>query len=120
MDIYREEILDHAKNPRNWGKLLHPTFRAKFPNPLCGDVVDLTLKVSDKTKQVEEAKFETNGCVVSVAASSLLTENIIGKTLEELKKIQDEEVLGWFGGDLTSSRRECALLPLRALKEALS
>jgi len=120
MDIYREEILDHAKNPRNWGKLTHPTHRAKFPNPLCGDVVELTLKVDEKTKEVEEAKFETNGCVVSVAASSLLTENIKGKSLAELKKIKDEELLDWFGGDLTSSRRDCALLPLRALEQALS
>ncbi|MEX1061843.1 MAG: iron-sulfur cluster assembly scaffold protein [Patescibacteria group bacterium] len=120
MDIYREEILDHAKNPRNWGKIENPTHQIKFPNPLCGDMVELTLKVNEKTKKVAEARFETNGCVVSVAASSLLTENIIGKNLKDLKSMGDEEILRWFGGDLTSSRRDCALLPLHALKQALS
>ena len=119
MDIYRDEILDHAKNPRNWGRLEKSTHRTKFPNPLCGDTVELFLNFKGQPPKVSEVKFETNGCVVSVAASSMLTEKIKGRTAGELGKITDEELLSWFGETLTSSRRDCALLPLKALREIL-
>ena len=119
MDIYREEILDHARNPRNWGKLPNPTHQSKFPNVLCGDMVEITLNLNGKANKVSDVKFETNGCVVSMAASSMLTEKLKGKTKDQALAITDEELISWFGGELTSSRRDCALLPLKALREAL-
>jgi len=119
MKFYREEVLDHAKNPRNWGKIEKPTHEAKFTNHLCGDVVEFRLTLSGKPPKVTAVGFETNGCVISVAASSMLSEHIKGKTRKDLTKLDDEEVVSWFGGTLTSSRRDCALLPLRVLKESL-
>ncbi|NIT04529.1 Fe-S cluster protein [Candidatus Saccharibacteria bacterium] len=119
MKFYREEILDHAKNPRNWGKLEKPTHKARFTNPLCGDVVEVGLILAGNPPKVKEARFETDGCVVSVAAASMLSEHIKGKTRKELSKLDDEGIVSWFGGTLTSSRRDCALLPLRALRESL-
>jgi nitrogen fixation NifU-like protein len=118
MEIYREEILDHAKNPRNWGKLKNPTNSIVFPNPVCGDVVEIYAKVVAGV--VKDVRFKTNGCVVSVAASSLLMEKIVGMRKEEALAIGEGELLSWFGGTLTSSRRDCALLPLRALRQMLS
>jgi len=119
MDIYRDEILDHAKNPRNWGRLKKADRKINFPNPLCGDTVELFLNFAGSPSKVSEIKFETDGCVVSVAASSMLTEKVKGRTADELGKITDEELLSWFGETLTSSRRDCALLPLKALREIL-
>lgn len=119
MDLYREEILDHVRNPRNQGKLAHPTLEARVANPLCGDVIDLDISLTGDPPKVKEAKFESNGCAISVAASSMLMEKIKGKTREELQDLSDDGVLAWFGKGLTSARRECALLPLRALRAAL-
>lgn len=118
-DLYREDVLDHAKNSHNRGKLVSPTLEVQAANPLCGDVVDLDISLTGDPPRVKEAKFESSGCVISAAASSMLMEKIRGKTKEELLGLSDDEVLAWFGGELTSSRRECALLPLRALRKVL-
>ncbi|HEB13976.1 MAG TPA: iron-sulfur cluster assembly scaffold protein [candidate division WWE3 bacterium] len=119
MDLYREEILEHAKNPKNWGEMENPTVKVQTPNPLCGDVIDLFLKLEGDPPKITEASFKTNGCVVSVASSSMLTEAIKGKKASNALKLGEDDVLSWFGGTLTSSRRDCALLPLKALKEIL-
>lgn len=111
--------MDHAKNPHNRGKLVSPTLEVRATNPLCGDVVDLDVSLTGDPPRVKEAKFESSGCAISAAASSMLMEKIKGKTKEELQDLDDDEVLGWFGEELTSSRRECALLPLRALRKVL-
>lgn len=119
MNLYREEILDHARDPRNRGKIPNPTHQSRTPNPLCGDVVDLGIRLEGDPPRVSTVGFEANGCVVAVAAASMLTEAIKEKSVSDLKKINEEQVIGWFGGSLTSSRVECALLPLKALREAL-
>lgn len=129
-DLYREEILDHAKNPRNWGKLKNPSFEIKETNPLCGDEVILGILLEGRPPAlVEKVMFEAKGCAISIASSSMLTEKIMGKTKAEMKKINEKEILSWFsakggsasgrGGSLTSSRKECALLPLKALRGML-
>lgn len=119
IDIYRDEMLDHARHPRNQGKITNPTHRSHTPNPLCGDMVDLEIKLGGNPPRVEEVGFEADGCTVSIAAASMLTEKIKGKTKEELLRLREEDIVSWFGGSLTSSRVECALLPLRSLREAL-
>jgi len=119
MNIYREEILDHARNPRNQGKVADPTFEFHASNPLCGDTLDLQIKMRGKPPKVSEIAFQSNACTVSVAAASMLTEKIKGMTKAELEKLDEKEVISWFGGSLTTSRTECALLPLKALREAL-
>lgn len=117
MELYREEILDHAKNPRNWGKLENPLVEVRESNPLCGDEVVLDIILDGE--KVAQVGFEAKGCAISLAASSMLTEKIIGKTKAELSKMDENEVLSWFGGKLTTSRRDCALLPLNALQKGL-
>ncbi|OGC62373.1 hypothetical protein A3J33_01980 [candidate division WWE3 bacterium RIFCSPLOWO2_02_FULL_53_10] len=118
MDIYRDEMLDHARNPRNQGKVANPTFEFHASNPLCGDTLDLQIKMQGKPPKVSEVAFQANACTVSVAAASMLTEKIKGMTTSELSKLDEKEVISWFGGSLTTSRTECAFLPLKALREA--
>lgn len=119
MDIYREEILDHARNPRNRGKLSHPTAIARVSNSLCGDVISLAVAFDRKSSRVTDVGFEADACAISVAAASILTEKIKGKTKKWLSRLTEDDIITWLGGSLTPSRTECALLPLKALREVL-
>ena len=117
MAPYEEVILEHWRNPRNKGSLENPDIDVVEANPLCGDVVRLQLSVKEGT--VKDVRFEGQGCAISQAAASLLTEMIKGKTLSELKEMKDEELLSALGG-VIKTRLSCALLPLRALRKGLS
>jgi SUF system FeS assembly protein, NifU family len=113
---YEEVILDHWKNPRNKGRLVNPDLVGVEVNPLCGDAVRLELKVDEG--RVTEVRFDGQGCAISQAAASILTELIRGRTVTELKRIKDEELLSALGG-VIETRRRCALLPLQALRKAI-
>lgn len=117
MSPYEEVILDHWKNPRHKGRLEKPDFVGVEVNPLCGDAVRLELKVVGD--RVAEARFDGYGCAISQAAASLLTEMIQGRTVEELEKLREDELLEAMGG-VIQTRRSCALLPLQALRRALA
>src|SRR4030067_3361149 len=119
MDIYREEVWHHPRNPRNRGKVADPTFESHATNPLCGDTLDLQIKMQGQPPKVSEIAFQANACTVSVAAASMLTEKVKGMTEKELAELDEKDVISWFGGSLTTSRTECALLPLKALRDAL-
>ena len=118
-DIYRELILDHYKNPRNYGVLENPDLRARDANPLCGDVIELQMKL-DGEGTVREVRFSGEGCAISRASASMLTEVIQGKTVEELRGIGKPEVLESLGNpELGPARVKCALLSLKVLKLAV-
>jgi nitrogen fixation NifU-like protein len=112
--FYREYILDHYKNPRNYGRLDTPTLSHEEDNPLCGDVVGIDLKVSDG--QIEDVRFHGRGCAISQASASLLTERIKGKSLDEARKISKEDVFEDLGIAISPARIKCALLSLKVLK----
>lgn len=113
-DFYRQNILDHYQNPRNFGTLDHPDISAEDSNPLCGDKIRMDLIVKDG--RVEDVRFTGIGCSISRAAASMLTEEIKGKTLEEVKRIQRDDVLDLLGIELGPVRLKCALLALKTLK----
>jgi nitrogen fixation NifU-like protein len=113
-DLYRQDILDHSQNPRNFGTLEHPEISAEDSNPLCGDKIRMDLRVKDGT--IEDVKFTGVGCSISRAAASMLTEEIKGKTLEEVKRIGRDDVLELLGIELGPVRLKCALLALKTLK----
>lgn len=118
-DIYREEILDHAKNPRNQGKLVEFDFEYKENNPVCGDTITVQLKL-DEQKKIKEIAFEGNGCTVSQAAASMLFESVKERTVAEIEKLSSKDVLDLLGVEtLTPSRMKCALLSLEALKKGI-
>jgi nitrogen fixation NifU-like protein len=117
-DLYREHILDHYGNPRNEGTLENPDISHERDNPVCGDVVRFDVRLKDG--RVSEARFEGQGCVVSMASASMFTEEIQGRTVAELRAIDDEDIFDMLGVDLGPSRANCALLPLRVLQEGLA
>lgn len=117
-EIYKEIIMDHYKNPRNFGKLEGADFSAEDNNPLCGDHVEMAVKVSDG--KVADVKFIGRGCAISMAAASIITELIQGLSMEDLRKFDKEHLLEAMGNpDLGPVRVKCALLPLKTLKLGL-
>jgi nitrogen fixation NifU-like protein len=114
LDIYQENILDHYENPRNFSKLKEKDIDAHDSNPLCGDSFDIELKF--KNKKVKEVGFSGHGCAISTASASLLSEKIKGKTLDEIKKLDKEDVLELLGVELSHVRIKCAMLPLKIIK----
>jgi nitrogen fixation NifU-like protein len=113
-DLYRQNILDHYQTPRNYGTLENPDISAEDSNPLCGDQIRIDLRIKDGT--VADVKFSGKGCAISKAAASMLTEEIMGKSLEQVKKIGKDEVLELLGIELGPVRLKCALLALKTLK----
>lgn len=116
--VYREEILDHYKNPRNYGQLENPDLHVEGDNPLCGDRLAMDLVVKDGV--VEDVAFTGRGCAISQASASMLTEDIIGKPLTELAKITRQDVLDNLGIEVSYARMKCALLSLGTLRLALA
>ena len=113
-DLYRDNIIDHYQNPRNYGTLEHPDISYEDSNPVCGDEIRMDLKTQDG--RVVEARFQGHGCSISQASASMLTEDIIGKTLEEVKQIDKQYLLDLLGIPLGPVRLKCALLSLKVLK----
>lgn len=114
-DLYREYILDHYQNPRNHGTLEDPDISYQDDNPLCGDVIRIDIKLDDENR-VSQVGFTGEGCAISQASASMLTEEILGKTLDEVKQIGKEDVLDMLGIELGPVRLKCALLSLKVLK----
>ena len=88
-ELYQDIILDHGRSPRNFGKFKEYSHKGKGYNPLCGDKVEVYLKLNDKQK-VEDLKFEGSGCAISIASTSIMTESVKGKSFESAKKIIGE------------------------------
>ena len=117
-NLYRERILDHYRDPHNRGTLEDADISCEQDNPVCGDVVRLDVRLSDG--RVEEARFSGRGCILSMASASMLTEEILGRTVEALRALQDEDVFEMLGVTLGPTRAKCALLPLRVLQKGLA
>ena len=113
-DLYRDNIIDHYQNPRNYGTLEHPDISYEDSNPVCGDEIRMDLQIKDGC--VIAARFNGHGCSISQASASMLTEEIIGKTLEEVKQIDKQYLLDLLGIPLGPVRLKCALLSLKVLK----
>ncbi|MBM4422827.1 MAG: SUF system NifU family Fe-S cluster assembly protein [Chloroflexi bacterium] len=114
-DMYREVILDHYKHPRNYGKLEPADISYEDDNPLCGDRIRIDIRL-DENDRVKEAAFSGKGCAISQASASMLTEEILGKSLDEIKQIGKEQILELLGIELGPTRLKCALLSLKVLK----
>ncbi len=117
MDIYREEFLEVFKNPMNEGKLNNPSIVEHGVNEACGDEMDLYLKIENGI--VVDASFTAKACSVGTVSSALLTDEIKGKKVSEIKKFSKEDLLKLIGVNLTTSRIKCATLPLETLHKSL-
>jgi nitrogen fixation NifU-like protein len=114
-DLYREVIIEHYKNPGYRGRLDPHDIQFADNNPLCGDHIEITLRIDDQGS-VADARFNGHGCAISQASADLLMESIIGKPVEEVKKLSRQDVLDMLGIDLGPVRLKCALLSLKVLK----
>ena len=116
--IYRDIILDHFKNPLNYGLLEDPDFETTDYNPLCGDEISITGKIIKG--RLVNIKFESRGCAISKASASIMTEKFLNKEINEIKKIQPEDYLKMLEIELSGSRIKCALLGFSTLKKSLT
>ena len=110
------QLIDHFLHPRNVGKMENPDGLGHVGNPMCGDVMDLYIKVKDN--KIIEAKFQTYGCAAAVASTSVLTELIIGKTIEEALEISHKKILDVLG-QVPANKNHCTFLAEQALKLAI-
>jgi nitrogen fixation NifU-like protein len=115
-DMYTEKVLDHFRNPRNMGKMENPDGVGKVGNPQCGDVMAIYIKVKDE--KIFDIKFQTFGCTAAIASSSIATELVKGKTLDEALKLTRNDVANELGG-LPAIKMHCSLLATDALKAAI-
>jgi len=114
-DLYREVIIEHYKNPGFRGRLDPHDIQFADSNPLCGDHIEITLRTDDQGN-VADARFNGHGCAISQASADLLMESIVGKPIEDVKKLSKQDVLEMLGIDLGPVRLKCALLSLKVLK----
>jgi len=117
-DLYRSELMEIYKDPTHKGHLANPSIVLEKQNAFCGDHLNLTLKI--KNNIIEDAKFDGEMCFVSIIGADFLLEEIIGKTIEEAKKIDQKKLLELIDLNLSTSRIACATLTLKALQEALT
>ena len=116
-DDYTEQVMDHYENPRNVGIVENANGIGVVGNPACGDVMKLTIRVEDN--KIVDAKFKTFGCGAAIATSSMVTEMVIGKNIDEALEISNKGVIDALGG-LPKVKRHCSVLAENALKAAIA
>jgi len=114
--IYSEKVMEHFKNPRNVGEIEEPDGVGHVGNPVCGDIMELYIKVNDNV--ITDVKFKTFGCGAAIATSSMVTELVKGKTIEEALQISNRAVVEALGG-LPPVKMHCSVLAEEALKSAI-
>ncbi len=117
VDVYKETILDHYRHPRNYGGLPDANARAREASVICGDTIEMQLKLDGN--KIEDVKFRGQGCAISIASASMLTELSKGKPISEIRKLGKKDIIGLLGTDPGPARMECALLGLKVLKTAI-
>lgn len=116
-EMQAEIILEHYREPHNYGSLENPSVSLTESNPVCGDTVNLSLLIENGV--VKEVKFVGKGCSISQASASMLTDRIVGKTLEELKNMDEQSIVDMVGLKLGPSREKCALLSFNILQKCI-
>jgi len=116
-ELYREQILEHYKRPHNFGRMDAADLEFEDTNPFCGDEQHVMLRL-DEEGRVAEVAFEGQGCAISTAATSLLTDELVGKTREELLRLPKDFVLDLLGIEISATRMKCAMLGLKVVKSA--
>ena len=113
-----EAVLDHYRHPVNYGTMPGANAKGKDSNVLCGDSIEMHLKIADN--KIEDIRFQGQGCAISLAATSMLTETVKGKALSEVSKLTEKDIMALLGIDVSASRVECAILGLNVLKRMVS
>jgi len=120
-NLYSKKVMEHFQNPHNMGEIKNPSGRGRVGNPVCGDLMELQIKIQKKEGKeiIKDAKFQTFGCGAAIATSSILTDMIIGKKIDEVLKVSNQTVTDALGG-LPPAKRHCSVLAEEALKKAIA
>ena len=117
MEEYSDIVMEHFRDPKNVGQIENPSGQGKVKSPICGDIMELYIKVDDN-EVITDIKFKTFGCGAAIASSSILTELVKGKTIEEAKKLSKNAIIKALGG-LPPVKMHCSVLAEDALKKAI-
>ncbi len=126
--LYREELLEHYRNPQNFGKISNFSVSSKQTNPFCGDELEIFVRCSESWGanrttplgcRINDIGFVGKGCAISMAGASMLTEHVKGKTKKELTKFSENDMLNLLGIEVSQTRKKCALLAHSVLKDCL-
>ena len=109
-DMYRQQILDHYKNPRNKGEMPDPDFSHTGENPSCGDTITVNVSLEADNETIEYVTFTGDGCAISQASASMLSERLQGTTLSELEAMGTDDITEMLGVDISPMRIKCAVL----------
>jgi nitrogen fixation NifU-like protein len=117
-DLYRQQILDHYKNPRNYGELEDPTYSHVGENPMCGDEIAVDVKLDGE--RIERIAFRGEGCAISQAAASMLSEHLVGESIVELDEMDRDDVIDLLGVEISPMRVKCAVLAEKVLQDGIA
>jgi nitrogen fixation NifU-like protein len=109
-DMYRQQILDHYRNPRNAGEIEDPTFTHVGENPMCGDTIQMDVVLDDDEETITNVAFRGDGCAISQASASMLSEKLHGMTVDELRELDRDDIVDMLGVDISPMRVKCAVL----------
>ncbi|MEF8821453.1 MAG: SUF system NifU family Fe-S cluster assembly protein [Halovenus sp.] len=109
-DMYRQQILDHYKNPRNYGEIEDPTFSHVGENPMCGDTIQMDVVLDDDEETIEHVAFQGDGCAISQASASMLSEKLQGVAIDDLQEMDRDDIIDMLGVDISPMRVKCAVL----------
>jgi nitrogen fixation protein NifU and related proteins len=118
-DMYQERILQHYRSPKNFGQLDHPDFSGEESNPLCGDHIRMDIRLDPSKEKIAEVRFSGDGCAISMASASMLTQKLLGQPLSAVEKVSRDDVLQLVAIPLSPVRVKCALTGFTALGRAL-
>jgi nitrogen fixation NifU-like protein len=116
--MYTEKVMEHFRHPHNLGEIKNPDAAGEVGNPTCGDVMFVTMKINPETRIIEDIKFKTFGCVSAIACSSVTTELLKGKTIDEAKKLTKQDIVNELG-ELPAIKLHCSVLSNEAVKKAI-
>jgi len=109
-DMYRQQILDHYKNPRNYGELEDATFTHVGENPMCGDTIEMDVVLDDDQETIERVAFRGDGCAISQASASMLSKQLQGMAIDTLQEMDRDDITDMLGVDISPMRVKCAVL----------
>jgi len=118
-DMYRQQILDHYKNPRNYGEIEDATFTHVGENPMCGDTIEMDVVLDDDESTIEHVAFRGDGCAISQAAASMLSEKLQGMDTDTLEGMDRDDIVDMLGVDISPMRIKCAVLAEKVAQDGM-
>ncbi len=118
-DMYRQQILDHYKNPRNYGELEDPDIEHVGENPMCGDTIKMFVRLDDDGETIERVSFVGDGCAISQASASMLSGALRGKSLDEVEAMDRDDIIDMLGVELSPMRIKCAVLAEKVAQDGI-